>query len=95
MAWYRSHFVAPADVRRAWLVFGAVATSCTVWVNGEEVLRRPWPIWGSPDSWAQPFEVDISSVMQAGESNTVAVRVESGGSPGGIWQPVWVAYPRE
>lgn len=94
-AWYRTSFTAPADARKTWLVFGAVATSCTVWVNGQQVHRRPWPIWGSPDSWAQPFEVDISTAMQPGRPNSLAVRAESNSSPGGIWQPVWVAYPAQ
>jgi beta-galactosidase/beta-glucuronidase len=93
-AWYRSSFTAPGDAKEAWLVFGAVATACKVWVNGELVLDRPSPIWGSPDEWMQPFEADISKALKAGQTNTVAVRVRCDGGSGGLWQPVWVAYPR-
>jgi hypothetical protein len=93
VAWYCSSFAA-AEAKAAWLVFGAVATACQIWVNGERVLVRPAPIWGSPDAWTQPFAVDISKVVRPGQPNAVAVRVECGNSPGGIWQPVWVAYPR-
>ncbi len=38
-------------------------------------------------------EVDVSKAVHPGQPNTVAVRVESNNSPGGIWQPVWVVYP--
>lgn len=93
VAWYRTSFTAPADARAAWLVFGAVAHSCKVWVNGQLVHERPHPIWGSPDSWKQPFEVDITKALQTRKANTVVVRVRSVSGSGGIWQPVWVAYP--
>jgi hypothetical protein len=93
MAWYRTSFTAPPDAKSAWLVFGAVAQGCRVWVNGELVLDRPTPIWGSPDAWKQPFEADLGKSLRAGEVNTVAVRVECTNGSGGLWQPVWVAYP--
>jgi hypothetical protein len=84
----------PAEARNAWLVFGAAAVACKVWVNGELVLDRPSPIWGSPDAWMQPFEADISKALKAGEPNTVTVRVRCDSGGGGLWQPVWAAYPR-
>ncbi len=93
VAWYRTSFMAPPKAESAWLVFGAVATACKVWVGGQLVLVRPHPIWGSPDAWMQPFEADISKAIRPGERNVVAVRVESPSGSGGIWQPVWVAYP--
>jgi hypothetical protein len=91
-AWYRTGFTAPAEVGQPWLVFGAVAQSCQVWVNGQLVLSRPSPIWGSPDAWQQPFVADVSKAVRAGERNVVVVRAESASGSGGIWQPVWVAY---
>ncbi|MBI3922096.1 MAG: hypothetical protein HY318_11815, partial [Armatimonadetes bacterium] len=93
VAWYRQTFPARPNADHAWLVFGAVAKACKVWVNGQLVLTRPYPIWGSPDSWQQPFAADASKSLRAGQPNVVVVRVESNDSPGGIWQPVWVVYP--
>jgi len=93
LGWYRTSFTAPADAKAAWLAFGAVAVACKVWVNGTLVHERPHPIWGSPDSWKQPFEVDIGKAVRAGQANTLAVQVRSINGSGGIWQPVWVAYP--
>lgn len=94
VAWYRTSFTAPAEAPRAWLVFGAVSVACRAWVNGTLVHDRPYPIWGSPDSWKQPFEVDISGAIAPGQLNSVAVRVRSTNGSGGIWQPVWAAYPQ-
>lgn len=94
-AWYRTSFTAPAKLDQAWLVFGAVAVSCKVWVNGQLVYERPHPIWGSPDAWMQPFEVDVTKAVHAGQPNVVTVAARSTSGSGGIWQPVWVAYPTE
>lgn len=90
VAWYRQSFTVPAGTEGASLVFGAVAHACRVWVNGEQVHSRPWPIWGSPDSWKQPFAVDVTKALRPGQANTVAVRVECRSGSGGIWQPVWL-----
>jgi hypothetical protein len=92
VAWYRQKFAVTANAKAVWVVFGAVATACKIWVNGEMVLHRPHPIWGSPDAWMQPFEVDISKAVRPGQPNTIAVRVDSANGAGGIWQPVWVVY---
>jgi hypothetical protein len=93
VAWYRQEFAAREGATEAWLVFGAAASACQVWLNGELVHTRPWPIWGSPDSWKQPFAVDISKAVRPGQPNVLTVRVECSSGSGGLWQPVWVAYP--
>jgi hypothetical protein len=93
VAWYRQTFTGPATEGPAWLVFGAVACACQVWVDGQRVLTRPYPQWGSPDAWKQPFVVEITAALGPGPLHSLAVRVESNNSPGGIWRPVWVVYP--
>ncbi|MFH1903329.1 MAG: DUF4838 domain-containing protein [Candidatus Omnitrophota bacterium] len=95
-SWYRATFVVkpssvPEQVR---LVFGAVDEACTVWVNGRQVLERPYPYRGDPDSWAMPFEVDITDAAHYDQPNTLAVRVENNAGAGGIWKPVWLVQAK-
>ena len=91
-AWYRTEFTLDAGDQRpiVRLVFGAVDEACVIWVNGEEVLRRPFPYQGNQESWQEAFEVDISDVVRLDGANTLAVRVEDNAGAGGIWRPVWV-----
>jgi hypothetical protein len=89
--WYRLTFDLPPrgdPDERYRLVFGAVDEACRIWVNGQQVLDRPYPWQGQPDSWATPFEVDFTEVARPGRPNTVVVRVEDNGGHGGIWKPV-------
>ena len=91
-AWYRTRFeVAQDKVKsRVQLVFGAVDEACTVWVNGQELLERPYPYLGNTNSWQEAFEVDITAVVRYDRRNTVVVRVTDHGGVGGICCPVWV-----
>ena len=93
VAWYRTTFTIPAEAAgdRIRLLFGAVDESCTVWVNGQRVLDRPYPFEGDRDSWRKAFEVDITDLARIGEANLLAVRVEATTGVGGIWRPVWLA----
>ena len=91
-AWYRTGFdVTQDEVKgRTQLVFGAVDEACTVWVNGQEVLKRPYPYRGNTDSWQEAFQIDITDVVRYDRPNTVAVQVLDDTGAGGIWRPVWV-----
>ncbi len=91
LAWYRTVFTVPEDADRVRLIFGAVDEACTVWLNGENVLERPYPYQGDRDSWQKAFEVDVSEVARIGGENVLAVRVEDNSGAGGIWRPVWLA----
>ncbi len=55
------------------------------------MLSRPYPYEGNPDSWREPFEVDITEVIRFDRPNILAVRVEDRAGAGGIWRPVWVS----
>lgn len=92
LAWYRTTFTVTEDPARptVQLVFGAVDEACTIWVNGEKLLDRPYPYQGNTDSWQEAFEVDIGGVVRYDRPNTVAVLVSDDGGAGGIWRPVWV-----
>lgn len=91
-AWYRTSFeIAQDEVKsRVQLVFGAVDEACTIWVNGQELLERPYPYLGNTNSWREAFEVDITEVVRYDRPNTVAVRVSDNAGAGGIYRPVWV-----
>jgi hypothetical protein len=88
----------PAAVggRRAWLCFGAVEESCTVFVNGHDVGRH--------EGGYLPFELDVTDRLRPGAANTVTIEVADAesdrfdetphgkqswyGPIGGIWQSV-------
>ncbi|MGC9317340.1 MAG: DUF4838 domain-containing protein, partial [Armatimonadota bacterium] len=93
-AWYRTAFTVEREAERPAmrLVFGAVDEACTVWLNGEKVLERPYPYEGDADSWQKAFEVDVTEVVRHDEPNVLAVRVEDNAGAGGIWRPVWLAH---
>ncbi|MGM0492647.1 MAG: DUF4838 domain-containing protein [Armatimonadota bacterium] len=91
LAWYRTEFAVPEDAGRVRLIFGAVDEACTVWVNGEKVLERPYPFEGDTESWKKAFEVDVSDLARQAGPNVLAVRVEDNSGAGGIWRPVWLA----
>lgn len=67
--WYRRSFDVPADWagERLLLRFGAAYSAARVYVNGTRVAEH---VGGYT-----PFEVDVSDVVDAGESNTLAVGV--------------------
>ena len=90
VAWYRRRFTIEqaASGNRIALVFGAVDAACDIWLNGKKVLERPFPYNGNENSWAEPFEVDVSDVAVADRQNVLTVRVDNISGPGGIWKPV-------
>lgn len=92
LAWYRLHFtLKPGEPgERVSLVFGAVDEACVIWVNGKQVLVRPYNAAVNPNSWTEAFEVDITAAVRRDQPNVLAVRVEDNSGAGGIWRPVWL-----
>ena len=92
IAWYRNRFsLEPEDAgRQVRLVFGAVDEACRVWVNGEQLLDRPYPYRGNPNSWQEAFELDVTETVRFDRPNTLVVRVEDNTGAGGIFKPVWI-----
>ena len=90
IAWYRREFQLPAEDRnrRIWLTFDGVFRDATVWVNGWLVRRH--------EGGYSPFREDITDVVQFGESNVIAVRVNATKFEGwfyegaGIYRHVWL-----
>lgn len=90
IGWYRTTFEAPhnsQEQKRIVLLFGAVDESCDVFVNGEKVHSRRYDRAKNPDSWREPFKVDVTNFVNEGE-NLLSVRVEDRAGAGGIWRPV-------
>lgn len=92
-AWYRTTFAVknPApSAKRIQLLFGAIDESATIWVNGTLVLVRVYDKKVNPNSWQEPFFVDITKVVRFDKPNVLAVRVEDNAGEGGITKPVWL-----
>ncbi len=65
--WYRTDFVVPASYagKRLTLVFDGVDERCQVWLNGSKV--------GGNAGMFRRFEIDVSGVIQTGQTNYMAV----------------------
>jgi hypothetical protein len=70
-AWYLKTFSvekAPEANMRYFLRFGAVTKDSEIWFNGTSV--------GAHEGQEDPFEFDVTSLVQPGKPNTVAVRLK-------------------
>lgn len=86
-AWYRRTFTAPSDysgypVR---VKFEAAYEDTKVWVNGTSL--------GLHSGGYAPFEFDVTSLLNYGSSNTIAVRVDNTYGVGAWWK--WGGLNRE
>jgi hypothetical protein len=86
--WYLKTFplqITPQPGLRYYLRFGAVKKMSEVWLNGTSL--------GTHEGGEDPFEYDVTSLLQPGKPNTVAVRLQMA-MQGGINQHVaLVAQP--
>lgn len=90
VGWYRRRFDMPkADAgRRIWLEFDGVFRDSQVFVNG-------WYVGGEPSGYSS-FRFDVTDVVNPGETNVVAVRVNASNAEGwfyegaGIYRHVWL-----
>jgi hypothetical protein len=70
IAWYLKTFTPTMKLEphlRYYLRFGAVMETCDVWLNGTQI--------GSHDGGEDPFEFDVTKLLQPGKPNTLALRV--------------------
>jgi len=94
-AWYRVHLTVPQEWKKhkkIILRFGAVDESFSLYVDGK--LAKEWPYDGAkdPDLWKKPRPVDVTSLLNYGGENVLAVRVQDTSGAGGIWKSVLVIY---
>jgi len=67
------------------LHFGGVDDEAVVWVNGVEV--------GNHSGYSDPFALDVSPVLKAGE-NSIVILVKDNGGGGGIYKPITLLETR-
>ena len=69
VAWYRKHFVVPADVKNKCISirFDGISKHSTVWCNGVQVGERPYGY--------SSFTCDLTPAIHFGGENVIAVRV--------------------
>jgi beta-galactosidase len=90
IGWYRKTFVVPpTDLgKRIYLEFGGVFRNSTVWLNGFRL--------GTHASGYTSFRYDVTDVLNYGQSNKLAVRVDASEFEGwwyegaGIYRHVWL-----
>lgn len=77
--WYRRTFATPASLgtKAVRLVFEAVSTDCTVWLNGQKL--------GENRSGFLPFEFDVTGRFNTAGPNTLVVCADNAFSRGAIW----------
>lgn len=71
VCWYRKHLVVPSTFsgKVVYLRFGAVNTSATVYVNGQQV--------GTHIGGYSAFMFDVTNVVTPGQDNLIAVQVDN------------------
>jgi len=94
VAWARTSFRVPEQYRgrQVRLYVGALDEAGTLYLNGEEILRRPPGL--ADNSWMEPFEIDISGRLRFDAPNVLAVRAEAEQGLGGLWRGALVYSPR-
>ena len=84
LGWYRKHLQVPADffdekgmpARAMHLEFDGVFMNATVFVNGVDVVKRPYGY--------SSFDCDISALLEPGD-NVIAVRCDNRDQPNSRW----------
>ncbi|MHB9070866.1 MAG: DUF4838 domain-containing protein [Sedimentisphaerales bacterium] len=91
-AWYRCKFDIDTGSKnkKCVILFMAVDEACTVWLNGKQLLTRPYPYKGDGESWRKPFEVDATDAIDFEKPNVLCIKVEDKLGVGGIWKPVYL-----
>jgi len=94
-AWYINKFnIAKVNNKQALkLTFGAVDGNADIYLNGKLIHSRKYPHNGNGDSWKEPFDVDVTGKIRAGE-NVLAVRITKDnrfGGMSGIWRSVFLS----
>lgn len=95
VGWYRRTFDAPSDWRgrSLRLDFEGVYHDAQVWLNGQQLGEHAYGY--------TPFSFDVSDIIQLGEENVLAVRVDNSNQPNsrwysgsGIYRHVWMHVAR-
>ncbi|MEX0886534.1 MAG: sugar-binding domain-containing protein [Phycisphaeraceae bacterium] len=84
--WYRATIRVPelADHQVLGLHFDGVDESAWVWIDGQYAGQHNIGSAG----WDQPFQLDVTDLVQPGREHQITVRAMNTGYAGGVWQPV-------
>jgi Domain of unknown function (DUF4838)/Glycosyl hydrolases family 2, sugar binding domain len=87
-AYYQLSYKLPSKVssnKKCYLYFLGVDEQAWVYVNGKLAGKHT----GEPTKmWLEPFLINISSYVKAGQTCNIVVKVHDSGGGGGIWQDV-------
>jgi len=77
--WYRKDFLIPAawDKKKVSVEFDGVYCNSEVWINGHYLGKRPYGY--------SSFSYDLTSHINPGKTNTIAVRVDNSRQPNSRW----------
>ncbi len=95
--WYRLKVKLPPEYRnrKTILRLGAVDESCWVWIDGKRVGQLIFNAATDPDSWQNPFDVDVTEAVKGKEEITIAVKLENVSGNGGLWKPSSLIFPKK
>ncbi|MFH0797218.1 MAG: sugar-binding domain-containing protein [Candidatus Omnitrophota bacterium] len=85
-AWYRFQFDAPKEWKgeKLYLTFGAIDEEGWIWINGNKAGDHNV----GPEGWNSSFDIDVTSMILSGKTNTVVVKVYNSAGVGGIFKAV-------
>jgi len=77
--WYRKDFLIPAtwNKKKVSVEFDGVYCNSEVWINGHYLDKRPYGY--------SSFSYDLTSYINPGKTNTIAVRVDNSRQPNSRW----------
>lgn len=93
VAWYRKSFTVPAAQKgkKVYLTFDGIYQHSEIWLNGKYLGKRPMGYI--------TFSHEISSVLNWGATNVIAVKVDNSDQPNsrwysgsGIYRNTWIEY---
>ncbi len=91
-AWYRISFRLGAKKGKSVSLFlGAIDESCKVWVNGQLAGSLVYDAVRNPNSWKNPFEIDVTQWVKFEADNDIVIKVINRSGAGGLWKPSFVA----
>ena len=81
VSWYRKHFTVKSEYRgsKVFIEFEAAMQAADVWINGVHAALH--------QGGYAPFAIDVTSELDFGHDNTIAVKVDSRANGG--WAPGW------
>lgn len=81
--WYRNEFVPPsvAEGQHVWLNLDGINWKAEVFVNGHKV--------GRIEGGFSRGRFDVTKILQAGQKNALAVRIEKNSKPGSVKEKTW------